>query len=196
MVTLDNKIGTFKRDSTVKFETNRLIIRPPCIDDAADIFKNYAQDREVTRYLTWRPHSEFSETQRWVNYCVDHADTPSSLIFVITPKDTAEVIGMIDVRLEGCKAHLGYVLAKPYWNHGVMTEAMRPVIDYVAAKPDIYRIWAAHDIDNDASGRVMLKLGMRYEGVVSATLRHPNISDQPRDGKYYSLDCVSLNSAH
>ncbi|MFC3911948.1 GNAT family N-acetyltransferase [Pseudaeromonas sharmana] len=176
----------------MKFETSRLIIRPPVIEDAEDIFRNYAQDSEVTRYLTWRPHRELKETLSWVNFCVQNCNTQSSVIFVIYAKETHETIGMIDFRLEGYKAHCGYVLAKKYWNQGVMTEAMQPVIHYLATSGNIYRIWAVHDVENEASGKVLEKLGMRCEGVVAASLRHPNISNEPRDGVYYSLDCRTI----
>ena len=173
----------------MKFETNRLIIRHPNMDDAADIFRNYAQDSEVTKYLTWKPHKELKETQRWIQYCIENANTKSSLVFVLYSKEASEAIGMIDFRLEGFKAHFGYVLARRYWNQGLMTEAMQPLIEYFNENPSIYRLWAAHDIENEASGKVMLKLGMRCEGVMSGKLIYPNISSEPRDSIYYSLDC-------
>lgn len=173
----------------MKFETNRLIIRHPNMDDAADIFRNYAQDSEVTKYLTWKPHKELKETQRWIQYCIENANTKSSLVFVLYSKEATEAIGMIDFRLEGFKAHFGYVLARRYWNQGLMTEAMQPLIEYFNENPNIYRLWAAHDIENEASGKVMLKLGMRCEGVMSGKLIYPNISSEPRDSTYYSLDC-------
>ncbi len=44
-----------------------------------------------------------------------------------------------------------------------MTEAMKPVIKYVYDIPNIYRIWATHDIDNSASGEIMEKLATKYE---------------------------------
>ena len=139
----------------MKFETNRLIIRHPNMDDAADIFRNYAQDSEVTKYLTWKPHKELKETQRWIQYCIENANTKSSLVFVLYSKEASEAIGMIDFRLEGFKAHFGYVLARRYWNQGLMTEAMQPLIEYFNENPNIYRLWAAHDIENEASGKVM-----------------------------------------
>lgn len=176
-------------------ETNRLIIRHPRVEDAEDIFRNYAQDGEVTKYLTWKPHKELKETQRWVQYCVANANTEKSLMLTLYSKGSSEVIGMIDFRLEGFKAHLGYVLAKEYWNQGLMTEAMQPVIQYLYENPNIYRVWAVHDIENEASGKVMLKLGMQFEGVISDSQIYPNISNEPRDVKCYSLDCRLVSFA-
>lgn len=56
-------------------------------------------------------------------------------MFVLCLKESAEVIGMIDFRLEGFKAHFGFVLARKYWNQGLMTEAMQPLIEYFNETP-------------------------------------------------------------
>ena len=45
-----------------RFETERLLLRLPRRDDAPAMFAAYAQDAEVTRYLTWRPHKSIEET--------------------------------------------------------------------------------------------------------------------------------------
>ena len=171
----------------MKFETHRLLIRPPLLEDAKDIFNNYAQDVEVTKYLTWKPHKEFQDTVKWIKKCILDSKTEKSLFFVLSLKEENQTIGMIDFRLDDFKASFGYVLAKKYWNKGFMTEAMKPVLEYVLNKPTIFRIWATHDLENEASGKVMLKLGMTFEGILRRSVMHPNISNEPRDGKYYSL---------
>jgi len=40
------------------FRTARLALRPIAPQDAGPIFDTYAQDPEVTRFLTWRPHRQ------------------------------------------------------------------------------------------------------------------------------------------
>ncbi len=169
------------------FETDRLIVRPPVFQDASDIFRNYAQDDEVTKYLTWKPHTEYAQTEEWVRFCIKTANDESGLKFVVHHKADAETIGMIDFRFDGFQTDFGYVLARRYWNQGLMTEAMLPLIRHVYSLPNIYRIWATHDIDNPGSGKVMEKIGMKYEGTLRRSIIHPNISDLPRDAKYYSL---------
>lgn len=171
----------------MKFETARLLIRSPVMQDARDIFKNYSRDKEVTKYLTWFPHKELSQTEEWIIHCIKTCDNESGIKLVIFHKEDNEAIGMIDFRFNSFQTDFGYVLSKKYWNKGIMTEAMKPVIEYVYNLPNIYRIWAAHDIDNGASGKVMKKLGMSFEGILRRSLMQPNISGEPRDGKYYSL---------
>src|SRR5262245_27107438 len=47
-------------------KTPRLRLRPPRLDDASEIFARYAQDPEVTRYLTWRPHNRLEAVQEFL----------------------------------------------------------------------------------------------------------------------------------
>ncbi|MGD9973492.1 MAG: GNAT family N-acetyltransferase [Desulfatirhabdiaceae bacterium] len=169
------------------FISDRTIIRFPKEEDAKDIFNNYTKDSEVTKYLVWKPHSSLQQTIEWINFCISYCNNESGLKFIIYHKQDKQAIGMIDFRFNGFQSDFGYVLAKKYWNQGIMTEAMKPVLQYVYEMPSIYRIWATHDIDNDASGKVMLKLGLEYEGTLRRAFIHPNVSDKPRDGKLYSL---------
>lgn len=182
-----NKFPEYYRNKKMKFESERLIIRKAIARDALDIFENYAQDSDVTKYLTWSPHTHLQQTQEWIEYCIKNAYNEKGIKLVVFKKEEQQVIGMVDFNFENYQTDFGYVLAKKYWNQGIITEAMKPVIDFVYKMPNIFRIWATHDIDNAASGKVMEKLGLEYEGILRKSLMHPNISDKPRDGKYYSL---------
>ncbi len=51
------------------FTTERLTLRPPRPADAEAIFRAYATDPEVTRYLTWAPHRTVEETRQFVERC-------------------------------------------------------------------------------------------------------------------------------
>jgi len=169
------------------FQTERLIIRFPIENDSKDIFDNYTQDPEVTKYLVWKPHTCIQQSVDWIKFCISTCNDKSGIKLIIHHKIDNQAIGMIDFRFSDYQANFGYVLAKKYWNQGFMTEAMEPVLKYVYNMPNIYRIWATHDIDNEASGKVMLKLGLEYEGTLRKAFIHPNISDKPRDGKLYSI---------
>ena len=84
-------------------------------------------------------------------------------------RETGEVIGGIDVVdiIEfRSTCEIGYVLSKKYWNKGYMTEALKAVIDYLFNKVGFNRIQLRHLIDNVASGKVMIKSGLKYEGIL------------------------------
>ena len=68
-----------------------------------------------------------------------------------------------------------------------MTEAVRGVIAWALAQPEIYRVAAVCDVENIASARVMEKAGMVREGLLQKYMIHPNISDVPRDCYMYAV---------
>jgi RimJ/RimL family protein N-acetyltransferase len=82
--------------------------------------------------------------------------------------------------------NLGYVLGRKFWGQGYMTEAVRAVVDYALAEPEVFRVWAVCDVENAASARVLEKAGMRREGILRRWSMHPNISDEPRDSLCYA----------
>jgi [ribosomal protein S5]-alanine N-acetyltransferase len=53
-----------------------------------------------------------------------------------------------------------------HWGRGYATEAAREAVRYAFADLDLHRVHAAHFRSNPASGRVMQKVGMSYEGTL------------------------------
>jgi len=155
------------------FRTARLVLRRPRLDDAEAIFVNYAQDQEVTRYLTWPAHTELAQTQRFVASRLAAWESGEAYEWVITVPPPDEALGMIALRVQGHKADLGYVLARPYWGQGLVTEAAQAVADWAFAQPEIHRVWAVCDVNNPASARVMAKIGMSYEGTLRRWTQRP-----------------------
>jgi RimJ/RimL family protein N-acetyltransferase len=88
------------------------------------------------------------------------------------------------MREEHKRAELGYWIGVPYWNHGYASEAARRVVNWGFQYLGLNRIYAQHFADNPASGRVMQKIGMQYEG----TLRQPFIRlGEARDSVCYGI---------
>ena len=59
---------------------------------------------------------------------------------------------------------MGYWIGKPFWGNGYCTEAAKEVVKYGFTALGVTRIQATHFAQNPASGRVMEKIGMTYEG--------------------------------
>ena len=170
-----------------RIETERLVLRKPCVDDAPAIFAGWAQDPEVTTHLTWRPHSNIETTIAMLERVAAAWEHGLRFPFVITEKNTHQLAGMIEIRMEGHKAELGYVLAKEFWGKGYMNEAVRALIDWAFQQPSIYRVYATTSVENFGSQRVMEKAGMQREGLLRKYVVHPNISDEPRDSYIYAI---------
>ena len=168
-------------------ETQRLFLHPPQMEDASAMFNGWAQDVDVTRYLTWRPHKNLEESKMILAGAICAWGTDTGFPYMITLKRSGEVIGMIDPRIEGSKVGVGYVLGRAHWGKGYMPEATLVVIDWAFLQPAIYRVYTTTDVENVASQRVLEKVGMFCEGVLRKYITHPNISDIPRDSYMYAV---------
>ncbi|MBN1287384.1 MAG: GNAT family N-acetyltransferase [Anaerolineae bacterium] len=167
-------------------ETERLRLRIPTVHDAEAVFAGYAQDPEVTRFLTWSPHKHIGTTRAFLQSCVEAWERGGDYGWVITRREHDEAIGMVGLRVGGFKADVGYVLARPFWGRGYMPEAVQPVVDWAFAQPPIYRVWAICDVENHASARVLEKVGMVREGVLRRWVMHANLGSEPRDCLCYA----------
>jgi ribosomal-protein-alanine N-acetyltransferase len=168
-------------------ETPRLHLRLPVQDDSYAVFQKYTQDQEVTKYLTWKPHKNVDITREFIQRCIQCWQDESAFPWIVVRKNDAELVGMIELRIDHFRADLGYVIAREYWGNGYATEMTKSVIGWAITQENIYRVWATCDVENLASARVLEKAGMQREGVLRRFIVHPNISDEPRDSYCYSI---------
>jgi [ribosomal protein S5]-alanine N-acetyltransferase len=168
--------------------TERLLLRAPTIADAEPIFAEYAQDPEVTRFLSWKPHQRVETLATYLRGALSAQEKGGLWFWVITAKGSDHPIGMIHAELHDHRFNFGYVLTRRCWGKGYMVEAMRPVVEWALRQDRIHRVWSFCDVQNRASARVLEKLGMQREGVLRRFFVHPNVSDVPRDCYVYS--CV------
>jgi RimJ/RimL family protein N-acetyltransferase len=168
-------------------QTERLRLRKPKLADAEAIFREYASDPEVTRYVSWRAHQTIAETREYMRVCLSAWDVGKAFQWVIERKEDGQLMGMIAARVQAHRWELGYVLARRYWGHGYMTESVKGLIDWAFKDADVFRVWAVCDVENLASARVMERAGMQREGVLRRWSVHPNISPEPRDSYCYSI---------
>ena len=167
--------------------TERLQLRPVAAGDAPAIFDGYARDPEVTRYLTWRPHRTIADTEAYLASCL--AMRPNAArVYALVGREDETLLGCLHLRRPAPRRiECGYVLARPHWDHGLMTEALGAAVAWALSAPDVYRIGAVCDVDNPASARVMEKAGLIREGLLRRWMVHPNVSAEPRDCFIYGL---------
>ncbi|MDE6389568.1 MAG: GNAT family N-acetyltransferase [Lachnospiraceae bacterium] len=156
-------------------ETDRLILRKFRIDDAEQMFHNWASDVEVTRFMPWMPHPDVDYTRKLVAEWIDKYSDSSYYNWIIEWKETGEVIGNISAEKQDKSieaAEVGYCMSRTWWGQGIMPEALRAVIVYLIEEVGLSRVAATHDRNNAKSGRVMEKAGMKYEGTLRAAVRN------------------------
>jgi ribosomal-protein-alanine N-acetyltransferase len=164
-----------------RLQTLRLILRRPRQTDAAIFFDAYAQDIEVARHMTWRPHKAVSETEEFISSCIEGWDSGRSRPYVLAAHDSEDIpIGMLEARLQSRTIDIGYVLGRSYWGSGLMPEAVRALSDSALAMPQWFRVQATCDVENQASARTLEKSGLVREARLERYTVHPNVSAEPR----------------
>jgi [ribosomal protein S5]-alanine N-acetyltransferase len=172
-----------------RFETARLLLRRPVMADARPMFENYCADPEVTRYVLFEPHTDIATTRAFLRRCAGVWQRGTAFPWVLASRATGKLVGGIEIRPEPGSPHrieVGYVLARPYWGQGYMTEALRAVSDWALHQPGVRRVWAECDLENVGSARVMEKSGFEREGVLRCCVVFPNLGPEPRDVARYA----------
>ena len=146
--------------------TENLILRPFREEDVPAITAEM-NDPEVvkTTHAMSYPFPE-ENVRRWIGGMSGSWEKGSSYVFAVTGRETGEMYGFICLVSEprDYRAELGYAYGRRHWGKGIGTEACRAVIDFGFQVLELHKIYARHFVSNPASGRVMQKSGMEYEG--------------------------------
>lgn len=177
-----------KNSGTQRIETDRLILRRYVIEDADAMYKNWASDSEVTKFLTWQPHSSVDVSRGIIeNWLKEYSDEKYYQWAIVLKDNGNEPIGDISVvhmNEDISMVHIGYCLGRAWWRRGIMSEALKAVTDFMFDTVEVNRVESRHDPRNPNSGKVMQKCGMKYEG----TLRSADRNNQGIcDACYYAL---------
>lgn len=153
----------------IRLETERLLLRHFELSDADVMFKNWASDPDVNRFLPFGVCRSIKDTytriEQWLDYFKKNGNGSWEL-FVIELKSTNEVIGTIDyaeLDTEARSAEVGYQIGKAWWGLGYVAEALQALMKHGFETIGLKRIWADYDSRNPNSGKVMAKSGMCHE---------------------------------
>ena len=153
-------------------ETERLLLRPLRVADTMDMFA-YAHDEEVTRYLLWQPHRDAAHTRSYLEYLSGRYRIGMHYEWAVVLKAENRMIGtcgFVSVDCPNNGAEIGYVLNPQYRGQGLVPDAVDRVLRFGFEMLQLHRIEARYMLGNDASRRVMEKVGMRFEGVRRASI--------------------------
>lgn len=156
---------SLQHKGTMTIETLRLMLRKFRAEDANDMFHNWAGDPEVCKYLSWGPHKDVETSLRRINNWENNYQFINFYNWAIVLKGKHMAIGSISVEIssESTKTcEIGYCLSVPFWNRGIMTEALRAVMHYLFYEVGYETIRAKYDTMNVGSGKVMEKAGMQF----------------------------------
>jgi len=143
-------------------------LSPHSRDDAPEIVKHLS-DREISDNLRKVPNPyTLKDAYDWFDrYDEEKLDPETSPIrFAIRENASGKMIGDLAVRhLKDRTFFVGYWLAKEYWGKGIMSNALKAVLDIVRSEyPKVEKLVAGARIGNWASRRVLEKNGFRFTG--------------------------------
>lgn len=146
-------------------ETERIILRPVSIDDAADIFEKWTSDERVAKYMRWTVHQSSDATAKWLDAEVEGNKSRTSYQWAFTRKEDGYLFGTGGIFMnqeENCY-EIGYQIMHDEWGKGYATEAAKAIIEFTKDTLHEKEMVAGYMVGNDASGRVMEKCGFVYE---------------------------------
>lgn len=160
-------------------KTDRLILRPFAEKDAPRV-EELAGAREIADTTLSIPHPyPAGAAAEWIATHAASWTEEQHADFAITDASTAELIGAIGQGINRQHEHgeMGYWIGVPYWNKGFCTESARAVLAFAFEELNLHRVFAHHLTRNPASGRVMQKIGMTFEGIHRDAIRKDRYED-------------------
>ncbi len=147
-------------------ETDRLVLRPFSPSDLDDFYA-YASVEGVGERAGWRHHENKEKSQEILDKFIQEDKT-----FALCLKENQKVIGSLGVERYGLEnaltefipykgRELGFVLSKEYWGQGLMTDAVRAVMEYLFETLNFDFLLCGHYAFNEASKRVQEKCGFK-----------------------------------
>jgi len=166
-------------------KTKRLILRAWSLDDVNDLYR-YASVDGVGQMAGWLPHQSLDESLQIIkDFFLDKS------VYAIVNQENNQVIGSIGIHerlqpelMSFNQKEVGYVLAKDYWQKGLMTESLSALINYIFTNTDIEVLTCGHFLDNLANQKVMIKQGFTYLKDYTHFSQALNLE---RQGKLYTL---------
>ncbi len=156
-----------KHKGTKTIKTERLTLRRFLLTDAEAMYRNWASDARVTRFLSWTPHASVATTKSVIKNWLPLYEFYSYYHWVI--EFEGQIVGAVSIvryadQNELCE--LGYCIGHDWWGKGIAAEAVEAVIYYFFSVIGAHRVEIRHATDNPASGRVAEKCGLTSEGIL------------------------------
>jgi [ribosomal protein S5]-alanine N-acetyltransferase len=144
----------------------RIEIRKIEKEDARGLWK-LINDKEVIKQLSgYTFPCPFEKIKKEVDEGIQGWKNKKCYAFTILfDKEIAGYVILENPSKDKKRYDIGFFVGKKFWNKGIATFAVKEVVDFGFNKLNLYRIQGDNDSDNPASGKVMKKAGMNFEGL-------------------------------
>ncbi len=165
-----------------RMATRRLTLKRPSTEDAYRIFDTYSQDKDVTKFLTWKSHTSVRETTDYLDRCLRDWESNKNFIWLIElPQAKPQLVGATRATPDSHSIELGYLIARQFWRNGYMPEVLEYIANWWLKQDGIFRVSATCHLENTGSARVLEKAGFSFEGILKKYIMLPNMSSTPCD---------------
>lgn len=164
-----------------KIETKRYVLRVPKIEDAEEIYERWGTDKEkMAQYKEHKVYRNVIEAKALITAAIQ--ETSNGVVFwIIENKDNNEIVGYIKLPT-GCQKdktrEVAFYFLKGKREDGTPEEVLRGVIDYIFSEEEyetiITKFYAANKEDRDLLNSILLKIGMKREGILRDRLINEN----------------------
>lgn len=148
-------------------ETDRLLLRLFDRDDGAEVTRMCNNYNVYKSTLSLSHPYTLECALSWIERSRQILKEEKAFQFAVTDKESKELYGCIG--LSYSKIHnngeIGYWIGEEHWGRGYATEATIAMIKFAFEEKGYHRVFARHFISNQASGKVMIKADMTYEGM-------------------------------
>ncbi len=160
----------------IEITTKRLQLKPLGMEYFQTV-NEYALDMENTKYMCHLPNVNEEETADFLrNVALEwQKECPHSFEFAILYEERH--IGAVSIYVEDESGELGWIINKKYWRNGFAYEAADALVKYFSEKMGITKFFAHCDTENDASYKVMEKLGMTRTGEWGGRRNRSSVQD-------------------
>lgn len=148
----------------MRFETERLILRPWEENDAENLYE-LAKDERVGPAAGWKVHASVDNSRDIINTILAQDNT-----YAVVLKDENKAVGSIglmigeksNIGIDKDEGEIGYWIGVPYWGRGLIPEAVKEIMRYAFKELELKALWCGYFDGNDKSKRVQEKCGFKY----------------------------------
>ena len=156
------------RDDLPQLEGERIRLRGHRPEDFEGFYALYSDPR-VMRYWSFPAWTERAQAQPRFQSALDGRDATVRLCWAIATANDDRLIGgvtLFAIDPAHRRAEIGYSLASAHWGQGYARAALSLVIGHAFGGLGLHRLEADIDPRNDASCRLVERLGFRREGLL------------------------------
>lgn len=161
----------------IVLETERLILRQLSSDDAEFIFE-LVNDPSWLRYIGDKGVRNLDDARQYIlNGPVESYERNGFGLYLVALKESGTPIGMCGLvkRVTLPDADIGFAFLPAYWSKGYAVESAAAVMVYAREVPRLNRILAITSADNEASEKLLGKIGLRFERMIKLSEAGPEV---------------------